>query len=143
MEHHRSLRHFLGITGSEKLTLGLNIGHQRRPSRPPIEQEGVGVRCQGRSLQATSPNFAETKRRGGRQGEALQLRSGCQRREPQGHADGRGRGINGVTTQSWFWNGFGRHGFMELRFGILALHPLMYKRQVLRSKNEKSIKLGP
>lgn len=42
------------------LTEYLLLGHQRRSSGPPVEQEGVGVRHQGRSLQTSRPNLPTT-----------------------------------------------------------------------------------
>lgn len=68
------------------------IGHHRRPPGPPAEQEGVGAGCQGCPIQNPRPHLAPPQRRGGCQGEALQLRPGRQCQEPQGprHPDRRG-----------------------------------------------------
>lgn len=56
----------------------------RCPRRPSAEQEDMGAGCQGCPVQTPHPHQPTEKRRGGRQGEALQLRSGRQRQEPQG-----------------------------------------------------------
>ena len=73
------------------------LGHDRCPPRSSAEQEGVGTGYQGRAFQTPGPHLAEAKRRGGRQGEALQLRRGSERQEPQGPTNcDRGRVKGGV-----------------------------------------------
>lgn len=51
------------------------IGHTRRPSRSGFEQEGMGVRDQGRALSDANSHRSTPKRRGRRQGETVQLRA--------------------------------------------------------------------
>ena len=49
------------------------VGHERCPARPPAEQEGLGVRHQRRTIPSAGTHIAKAKRRGGCQGEAVQL----------------------------------------------------------------------
>lgn len=75
------------------------VGYQGRPARSAVEQKGVGSRDQGRAVPVEGPDIEEAKRRGGRQGEALQLRAGGEREESQGAADGCGGGV--VGAEQW------------------------------------------
>jgi hypothetical protein len=70
------------------LTLDIDVGNQRRPPRPPTQQEGLGIRHQGRPLPPTRPHLPQAKRRGGREGEAVFVRAGRECEGGQGAADG-------------------------------------------------------
>lgn len=47
------------------------VGNEGCPTRPAVEQEGVGVGDQGRAVPSEGPHLEEAERRGGRQGEAV------------------------------------------------------------------------
>ena len=80
----------------------IHTGHERRPPRPTAEQESLGIWYQGRAFQTTRTNQQKTKRRGGREGEVVQLRTGREREGAgvEGADDG-GRG--GVVMTDWLW----------------------------------------
>ena len=91
------------------------IGHVRRPSRPAVEQESLGVRYQGRSVSFTRTHLEEEKRRGRCKREALQLCTGCECEEPEGAADG----DCGRVGDS----GAGLAGHLFMSFEIEERHP--------------------
>lgn len=64
------------------------LGYEGRSFRSSIEQEGLGSRYQGCPVQAASQDIEKAKRRGGREGEAVQLRAGGECEESQGADNG-------------------------------------------------------
>lgn len=47
------------------------LGYERRPARSAAQQEGLGVRHQGRAISTEGTHLEKTERRGGREGEAV------------------------------------------------------------------------
>lgn len=68
-------------------------GYDRCPSRPTVEQEGLGVWYQGCAVPSSCPHFTQEKRRGEQQGASVQLRAGCECQERQGSFHNSRRGI--------------------------------------------------